>query len=69
MIAVGWGQPAKALSDVAVLASSVQTHIPPDAVLDHYVVALIDWNALVDLARSGELNPRPEKCNERSKVR
>lgn len=55
--AVDWGQPAKALSDVAVLASSVQTHIPLDAVLEHYVVALVDWNALVDLARSGELNP------------
>jgi hypothetical protein len=56
MIAVDWGQPAKALSDVAVLASSVQTYGASDMVLDYCTVAFIDWNALVDLARSGELN-------------
>jgi hypothetical protein len=56
MVAVDWSQPTEALSDVAAFASSVQTHNASDMVLDHCIVAFIDWDALVDLAKSDEMN-------------
>jgi hypothetical protein len=58
MVAVDWSRPDKALSDVAIFASSVQTHNVSDAALDHCIVTFVDWNVLVHLDKSGEIEAR-----------
>jgi hypothetical protein len=58
MVAVDWSRPDKALSDVAIFASSAQTHNVSDAALGHCIVAFVDWNALVQLEESGEIEAR-----------
>ena len=58
MVAVDWSRPDKAHSDVAIFASSVQTHNVSDTALGHCIVTFMDWNVLVQLEKSGEIEAR-----------